>query len=81
MVFLNQNHLVLVVEKVVLQLMPPGDSIDKGRGYDDMISCTVVVSVSTSYSRCHNLTWSSLSPHVLHLMYASLLHRLQVYIA
>jgi len=36
--------------------MPPGDSMDMGRGYDDMIGCAVVVSVSISCSRCHNLT-------------------------
>jgi len=36
--------------------MPPGDSMDMGRGYDNMISYTIVVSVSASYSRCHNLT-------------------------
>ena len=40
----------------LLQLIPPGDSMDMGRGYDDMIGCAVVVSVSASYSRCHNLT-------------------------
>jgi len=30
--------------------------MDKGREYDDMISYTVVVSVSISCSRYHNLT-------------------------
>ena len=36
--------------------MPPGDSMDKGREYDDMISYAVVVSVSASYSKYYNLT-------------------------
>jgi len=40
----------------VLWSIPPGDSMDKGRGYDNMIGYTVVVSVSASCSRCHNLT-------------------------
>ena len=39
----------------MLQLMPPGESMDMGKGYDDMISCAVDVSVSTSCSKCHNL--------------------------
>jgi len=40
----------------MLRSILPGDSMDKGKGYDDMISCAVVVSVSASCSRCHNLT-------------------------
>jgi len=32
---------------VLLQLMPPGDDIDKGRGYDDMIGYTAM-----SLSQC-----------------------------
>ena len=36
-----------------------------GIGYDDMISCAEVVSVSASYSRCSNLALSLLSPHIL----------------
>ena len=42
--------------RLMLQLMPPRDSMNKGRGYDDMIGCAVVISVSTSCSRYHNLT-------------------------
>jgi len=41
--------------EVLLQSMPPGNSMDMGKGYDNTIGCTVEVSVSTSYSRCHNL--------------------------
>jgi len=40
----------------LLQSISPGDSIDMGRGYDDMIGYAVVVSVSALYSRYHNLT-------------------------
>ena len=25
---------------ILLQSMPPGESIDKGKGYDDVIGCT-----------------------------------------
>ena len=39
----------------LLQSMPPGESMDIGKGYDDMISCAVDISVSASYSRYHNL--------------------------
>ena len=48
-----ENNRVVYME--VLWSMPPGDSMEKGKGYDDMIGCAVVVSVSTSYSRCYNL--------------------------
>jgi len=40
---------------VLLQLMPPGDSMDMGKGYDNTIGYAVGVSVSTSCSRYHNL--------------------------
>ena len=40
------------------QLMPLECSIEKGKGYDNTISCAVVVSVSTSYGRCYNLALS-----------------------
>ena len=39
----------------MLQLTPSGDSMDMGKGYDDMIGCAIDVSVSTSCSRCYNL--------------------------
>jgi len=35
--------------------MPLGYSMEKGKRYDNMIGCTIVVSVSTSYSRYYNL--------------------------
>ena len=53
----------------LLQSMPPGESMDMGKGYDDMISCAVDISVSASYSRYHNLAWSLLFPHIF-LMYS-----------
>ena len=43
---------------VLLRSMPPGDSMEKGKGYDDTIGCAIVVSVSASYSRCYNLALS-----------------------
>jgi len=45
--------------------MPPGYNMEKGKGYDNMISCTVVVSVSASCSRYYNLALSLQSPHVI----------------
>ena len=36
-----------------------------------MIGCTKVVSVSTSCSRCYNLTWSSFSPYHILMYYTS----------
>jgi len=38
--------------------MPPGCSMEKGKEYDDMIGCAIVVSVSASCSRCYNLALS-----------------------
>jgi len=45
--------------------------MEKGSGYDDMISCTKAVSVSISYSRCSNLaislcfmTWFPYEQHI-----------------
>jgi len=43
----------------LLPLMPPGCSMEKGKRYDDTIGYAIVVSVSTSYSRCYNLALSS----------------------
>jgi len=40
----------------LLRSMLPGDSMDMGKGYDDMIGCAIVVLVSVSCSRYHNLT-------------------------
>jgi len=40
---------------VLLQSMPPGDSMNMGKGYDDTISCAIIVSVSTLCSKYHNL--------------------------
>ena len=49
--------------------MPLECSKEKGKGYDDMISCTVVVSVSTLCSRSYNLALSSHFSHVVLLIY------------
>ena len=51
--------------------MPPGDSMDKGKGYVDMIGCTVVVSVSASCSRCYMLwdTWDMNNFYFLFLLF------------
>ena len=70
---------------VLLQLMSPGCSMEKGKGYDNTIGCAVVVSVSASYSRCYNFALSSHSPHVvllICLMYFTLFpYVILVYIA
>jgi len=42
----------------MLQSIPPECSMEKGKEYDDMISCTIVVSVSASCSKCYNLALS-----------------------
>ena len=49
----------------VLRLVPPGDSMNMGQGYDDMIGCATC-------RRCCYLTSFLQSPHVFILMYASL---------
>ena len=41
---------------VLLRSMLPGDSIEKGKGYDGIIGYAEVVSVSTSCNRYYNLT-------------------------
>ena len=38
--------------------MPLGYNIEKGKEYDDMIGCAVVISVSALYSRHYNLALS-----------------------
>ena len=43
---------------ILLWSMPPRDSMEKGKGYDDTIGCAIVVSVSASCSRCYNLALS-----------------------
>jgi len=43
---------------VLLQSMLPEYSMEKGKGYDDMIGYTIVVSVRASCSRCYNLALS-----------------------
>ena len=50
---------------VLLRSMSPGCSKEKGKGYDNMIGYAVVVSISTSCSRCYNLALSSHFPHVV----------------
>ena len=50
---------------VLLQLIPQEYSIEIGSGYNAMISCAKVVSVSTSCSRYSVLIDSFLSPPVL----------------
>ena len=37
--------------------------MEKGKEYDNTISCTIIVSVSVSYSRCYNFALSSQSSH------------------
>jgi len=40
---------------VLLRSMPPGYSMEKGKGYDNTIGCAIVISVSTSCSKRYNL--------------------------
>ena len=67
-----------VENRVLLWLIPQECSMEKGSGYDDMIGCTEVVLVSTSYSRCANLTVSSCFmtrfPHGQHIDSLLLVH-------
>jgi len=66
----------------MLQLIPQGCIMEKGKGYDDTIGCAIVVSVSASYSSCYNLALSLKSPYVIHLLYYTLFpHSQLVYIA
>jgi len=51
-------------KEVLLQSRPQGYNIEKGLGYDDMIGCAKVVSVSISCSRCFSLVVFLLPPHV-----------------
>jgi len=44
-----------IIRTVLLQLILRRCSMEIGLGYDDMISCTEVVSVSTLCSRCSSL--------------------------
>ena len=44
--------------ELLLQSMPLGYNIEKGKEYDDMIGCAVVISVSALYSRHYNLALS-----------------------
>jgi len=48
--------------------MCSGCSKEKGKEYDNMIGCTVVVSVSALYSRCYDLALFSHFPHVILLI-------------
>jgi len=70
---------------VLLQSMPLGCNMEKGKEYNNMIGYAVVVSVSASCSRYYNLALSSQSPYVvllICLMYFTLFpHFLLVYIA
>jgi len=50
---------------VLLQLISQEYIMKMGRGYDDMIGCTVVVSVSALCSRYSYLASSLLLPHVI----------------
>ena len=66
----------------LLRSILQGCIMEKGKGYDNMISYAVVVSVSTSCSRCYNLALSLMSSHVICFMYYILFpHFLPVYIA
>ena len=59
--------------------------MELGSGYDDMIGCAEVVSVSTLYSRCSSLALFLISPHIYDLLgfmeYILFPHGLLVYIA
>ena len=48
--------------------MPPGCSKEKDKGYDDIISYAIVVSVSTLCSRCYNLALSLHFPYIILLI-------------
>ena len=52
---------------VLLWSVPQECSIEMGSGYDAIIGCAKVVLVSTSYSRCSILVYSSLFSYVLWL--------------
>ena len=69
----------------LLQLVPREYSMELDWGYNNMISCAGIVSVSTSYSRCYNLISSSLFSHALWLIcfmdYSLFCYVLLVYIA
>ena len=58
--------------------------MEKGKGYDDIIGCAVVVLVSASYSRYYNFALFSQSPYVvlfICLMYCILFsHFILIYI-
>ena len=58
--------------RVLLQSMLQGYSMEMGREYDDMIGCAEAVSVSTSCRRCWSLILSSCTmtylPHELHII-------------
>ena len=58
-------NIILGMPWLVLRLMPQGCIIEMGRGYDDIISCAVVVSVSTSCNRYSCLALSLLFPHII----------------
>ena len=53
--FFFSSTILCLLASSLLQLMPLGCSMEKGKGYDNMISYTIVVSVSISCSRCYNL--------------------------
>ena len=59
--------------------------MELGSGYDDIISCTKVVSISTSCSGCSNFASSSISFHIYDSLdfmgYMLFPHGLLVYIA
>ena len=57
----------VMIDASLLRLMPPGDSIDMGKRYDNMIGCATC-------RRCCYLALSLWSPHVLTLMYVALLN-------
>ena len=49
---INFFILLLFIKTMMLQSIPQGNIMEMGRGYDNMISCTKAVSVSTSCKRC-----------------------------
>ena len=85
----NEQKVVFLTNKIlfkskvvyfVLQLIPQGCIMEKGKRYDNTIGCAVVVLVSISYSRCYNLALSLRSPHVIYLIYCTLFPHFYQYI-
>ena len=78
----NEQKVVFLTNKIlfkskvvyfVLQLIPQGCIMEKGKRYDNTIGCAVVVLVSISYSRCYTLTSSScFITHLPHVQWTTI---------